>query len=192
MTWFSLASRSLRLSWTRHKRATFNLPPRSFYKRKGADPSQPEFRQLVDMQAQEWLESHYRYRVAMRDSIHDKLMRFGGLSVRLQEIIHSIVVYGNAAFRMFWLPKQRAMVAKNISLSNVRIPNCESVLDTPLIYEIIQDEPQRINEMFAYVVDEDGNPDSQYTRAGEVREKGLCIGAVSPHYQLVRPCAGRI
>ena len=130
----------------------------AFLIQQGADPTKPEFSQLVKQAVMDAESRHYEYRTAIRKTLNDKLIRRGGFDLKLGELIHSMVVYGSCAWRQIWRVKQREMIVHPLSLSRIRIPNVEAVFGAPVIFELIKDTPKRINESFSWLVDEKGKP----------------------------------
>ena len=117
----------------------------------GVDPLQPEYQAMVNELLTEWQAKHYEYRQIISKTIHDMLVRNGGFEVDVSDIIHNLVIFGNAAFKIMYKEKQRAVRVKSVPLSAIRIPKWEGVTETPLLFEIIHEQPQNLKRMFSWL-----------------------------------------
>ena len=115
----------------------------------GITPDQEEFEGAVEAQFEEWEHLHRDYRQALRSSIHQRLVENGGLSVRLGEIIHDLVVFGNAGWTVKLMKKQNKIVVESIPLSSIRVENKQSIIGEPMrVFRKINASPEEMQRTY--------------------------------------------
>ena len=132
----------------------------------GIPPEAPEYAYAVEAQHDDLQHIHREYREAMRMSIHTRLVETGGLAVHLGEIIHNLVVFGNAAWRVNLMQKQNIISVESIQLADIRLVNTPSPTGEPtIVFQRIRTTPEELRAKFPMaknIEDNDkANPDRQ-------------------------------
>ena len=89
----------------------------------GVSRDSKEFADAVQAMIEDFDHLHKEFRQALTTSLLAKLNDRGSFNLSLDSIIHSLVIYGNAAFSVNYYVKQNFISVDNIPISSIRVPN---------------------------------------------------------------------